>query len=159
MRKEERTDLFYMYNPNMFYNPYQQAPYNNSNVFNGNGANGNNPMFQGNNNNPSMNTSNNSLPFILINSPDEARRYIPNLNSTVYLKDTNSSLLFEKTCDSQGKTTLRVFELKEMDLGSDNKAVAKPQMATMNDLEKLSNDLNAKLEELKKGMVINNDTK
>lgn len=92
----------------------------------------------------------NQIPFVLINGVDEAKRYIPNINSTVYLRDTNSSLLFEKTCDSQGRTIMRTFELKEMNLDQDNKPVAKPEMATKQDLVDLANGIANRFSDLEK---------
>lgn len=111
----------------------------------------NNPYFNPNMYNPGYQQQvSNTIPFILINGVDEAKRYIPNLNSTVYLRDTNSSLLFEKTCDSQGRTIMRTFELKEMNLDQDNKPVAKPEVATKQDLLDLANGIGTRFSNLEK---------
>lgn len=88
---------------------------------------------------------NNTLPLLLVNGIDEARRYLVNINSTIYLRDTNSNLIFEKTCDSQGRTIMRTFEMKEVNINEQNQVVDKPQVAYKKDLDELYSKIEALL--------------
>ena len=102
------------YNP--YYNPYQQYPYT-----------GNNQNYQ------QMQTPNyyqqqpiqqtqpvqtNYLPLTFVNGIEGAKAYIVGARQTIYLKDSDSNLLFEKKADDQGQCTLIAYELKHIDLNN-----------------------------------------
>lgn len=58
----------------------------------------------------------NYIPLTFINGIEGAKAFIVGANQVVYLKDSDSNVLYEKKADAQGRYTLTAYELKEIDL-------------------------------------------
>lgn len=99
---------------NPYYNPYQQYPYTNGfgnqQIQNHNIPNNYNTPNQ----NQQIQTS--YLPLTFVNGIEGAKAFIVAPNQVIYLKDSDSNVLFEKKADQQGKYTLTAFELKAIDI-------------------------------------------
>ena len=126
---------------NPYYNPYQQYPY----------TQGNTQQFQMPQQPQAQVQQTNYLPLTFVNGIEGAKAFIVNPNQVIYLKDSDSNLLFEKKADSQGKYTITVFELKQVDY---SRPVQKPvetpiNYATIDDLTKLLVRLENMINELK----------
>lgn len=126
---------------NPYYNPYQQYPY----------TQGNTQQFQMPQQPQAQVQQTNYLPLTFVNGIEGAKAFIVNPNQVIYLKDSDSNLLFEKKADSQGKYTITAFELKQVDY---NRPVQKPvetpiNYATIDDLTKLQVRLENMINEIK----------
>ena len=108
---------------NPYYNPYQQYPYTN--------GYGNQQNYQ------QVQQQTSYLPLTFINGIEGAKAFIVAPNQTVYLKDSDSNILYEKRADQQGKYTLVAYELKPIDLSSNNVVSTKTEYATTSDLNAL----------------------
>ena len=105
-------------------------------------------------------TQTNYLPLTFVNGIEGAKAFIVGANQVVYLKDSDSNILFEKKADYQGKYTLNAFELKNIDINNIGKPVVVEQnleVVTKNDLNALEtvfvermNNLSSQLEKLVK---------
>ena len=130
---------------NPYYNPYQQYPYTQGN---------NNMQYQQAYQQPQVQMQQqqtNYLPLTFVNGIEGAKAFIVNPNQVIYLKDSDSNLLFEKKADSQGKYTITAFELKQVDY---SRPVQKPvetpvNYATIDDLTKLQVRLENMINEIK----------
>lgn len=60
-----------------------------------------------------------SVIFALVNGIDDAKAYILQPNQTAYLKDNNSTFLYEKRADQQGRYTLETYDLVKLDKNED----------------------------------------
>ena len=120
---------------NPYYNPYQQYPYTQNTM-----------QYQQPQPQPQVQT--NYLPLTFINGIEGAKAFIVHPNQTVYLKDSDSNLLFEKRADSQGKYTITAFELKQVDY---TKPAVQPvtNYATLEDLNNLQVKLEAMINSMK----------
>ena len=106
---------------NPYFNPYQQYPYTNGfgnqqvqpqNIQN---------TYNTPNQNQQMQTS--YLPLTFVNGIEGAKAFIVAPNQVIYLKDSDSNILFEKKADQQGKYTLTAFELKPIDINNIGKPI------------------------------------
>lgn len=52
--------------------------------------------------------------FAYVNGVEDAKTFIVSPNSTYFLRDTNSNLCFEKRADANGKWTMKVYNLVEV---------------------------------------------
>lgn len=57
--------------------------------------------------------------FSFVNGIDDAKAYILQPNQTAYLKDNNSTFLYEKRADQQGRYTLETYDLVKLDKNED----------------------------------------
>ena len=131
---------------NPYYNPYQQYPYT---------MQPQQPQQQYH-----QPQQTNYLPLTFVNGIEGAKAFIVGANQVVYLKDSDSNILFEKKADYQGKYTLNAFELKNIDINNIGKpVVVEPnlEVVTKNDLNALEtvfvermNNLSSQLEKLVK---------
>lgn len=131
---------------NPYYNPYQQYPYTAQQSYQQLQYQQPNQVQQ-----PQMQQAQtNYLPLTFVSGIEGAKAFIVPANSIIYLKDSESNLLFEKKADAQGKYTMTAFELKQVDLNNPNKNndVQQPQVeyltkkdlkdyATFEDINKL----------------------
>ena len=79
----------------------------------------------------------NYLPLTFVNGIEGAKAFIVNPNQVIYLKDSDSDVLFEKKADSQGKYTLLAYKLTQVDINNIGKTnVVVPQIKTDNFLTK-----------------------
>lgn len=139
---------------NPYYNPYQQYPYTNytqtnqnHNVMQPNYNSNATPTYPTQNSQP-IQTS--YLPLTFVNGVEGAKAFIVGANQIIYLKDSDSNILFEKKADQQGKYTLTAFELKPIDINNIGKDTVKNPISTDRFIMKedikdfvTKNDLNA----------------
>ena len=101
---------------NPYFNPYQSYPYTQQQT----------PQTQ----------PTNYLQLTFINGIEGAKAFIVAPNQTIYLKDSDSNILYEKKADAQGRYTLTAFELKQVELNTPTPTQPTPY-ATTNDLNAL----------------------
>ena len=58
------------------------------------------------------------LPLTFVNGVEGAKAFIVGANQIIYLKDSDSNILFEKKADAQGKYTLTAFKLEKVDINN-----------------------------------------
>lgn len=138
------------YNP--YYNPYQQYPYTNNaqNYQQGQPTNYYNqqPIQQPSQQMAQQQTT--YLPLTFVNGIEGAKAFIVGANQIIYLKDSDSNILFEKKADNQGKYTLTAYRLDSIDINNIGKDTNANPISTdrfimkddIKDFVKLS-DLNA----------------
>lgn len=77
----------------------------------------------------------NYLPLTFVNGIEGAKAFIVPANSTVFLKDSDSNVLFEKKADAQGKYTLIAYTLTQIkDINNIGKEL--PQETQVNTISK-----------------------
>lgn len=87
----------------------------NNNMYNNNPYIYGNPYYQMpsyyNNHYQQQPQQTNYMPLTFVNGIEGAKAFIVPANSVVYLKDSDSTILFEKKADQQGKYTLLAYNL------------------------------------------------
>ena len=68
---------------------------------------------------------------------DEAKKYQMYPGGIVYLKDQEAPYIYLKTCDPQGKTTIRAFSLLEVDVNK----IRDSKYITREDFDEFKNDI------------------
>ena len=128
----------------MNYNQYNQYPYTNYNYQQPN-MNMQYQQVQ-----PQQQTT--YLPLTFVNGIEGAKAFIVGANQTIYLKDSDSNVLFEKKADSQGKYTILAYELKPLELSNIGKETKVEQInyMTFEDFKKYEMKFEKTIEELKK---------
>ena len=116
---------------NNYNNPYNQYPYTN-NVYQ--------PQYQ----QPQQTTY---LPLTFVNGIEGAKAFIVGANQTVYLKDSDSNILYEKRADQQGRYTLTAYEMNKIDMNNPT-PVKYAQICDLNALNEKVNILSSKVEKL-----------
>lgn len=81
-------------------------------------------------------------PLTFVNGTEGAKAYIIPINSTIYLRDSDSDKIFIKSSDSQGRLTLRTYRLIE-----DNNEIPSNSFATRDELRNLEEKI-AKLQSM-----------
>ena len=125
---------------NPYFNPYQQYPYTQ-------------PTQQ-------QTPMTNYLQLTFINGIEGAKAFIVAPNQTIYLKDSDSNILYEKKADAQGRYTLTAFELKPVEINTPT-APVKTEYATTSDLNALKSffteQVNILSSEIKKAVRTQNN--
>ena len=128
---------------NPYFNPYQQYPYTQ-------------PTQQ-------QTPMTNYLKLTFINGIEGAKAFIVAPNQTIYLKDSDSNILYEKKADAQGRYTLTAFELKPVEINTPT-APVKTEYATTSDLNALKsffteqvNILSSEIKKAVKSEVLSNE--
>lgn len=128
---------------NPYFNPYQQYPYTQ-------------PTQQ-------QTPITNYLQLTFINGIEGAKAFIVAPNQTIYLKDSDSNILYEKKADAQGRYTLTAFELKPVEINTPT-APVKTEYATTSDLNALKsffteqvNILSSEIKKAVKSEVLSNE--
>jgi hypothetical protein len=128
---------------NPYFNPYQQYPYTQ-------------PTQQ-------QTPMTNYLQLTFINGIEGAKAFIVAPNQTIYLKDSDSNILYEKKADAQGRYTLTAFELKPVEINTPT-APVKTEYATTSDLNALKsffteqvNILSSEIKKAVKSEVLSNE--
>ena len=116
---------------NNYNNPYNQYPYTN-NVYQ--------PQYQ----QPQQTTY---LPLTFVNGIEGAKAFIVGANQVVYLKDSDSNILYEKRADQQGRYTLTAYEMNKIDMNNPT-PVKYAQICDLNALNENVNILSGKVEKL-----------
>ena len=108
---------------NPYFNPYNQYPYSQ-------------PQPQ----------QTNYLPLTFVSGIEGAKAFIVAPNQTVYLKDSDSNILYEKKADAQGRYSLTAYEMKPVNDTSKQQI----EFATTSDLTALKSMLTEKIDILSK---------
>lgn len=132
---------------NPYYNPYQQYPYTQGNTQ----GTQQYTQYQQMPQQPQLQQpQTNYLPLTFVSGIEGAKAFIVPANSVIYLKDSESNLLFEKKADSQGKYTMTAFELKQVDPSNPNKNNSNAQQPNVDYLTKKDLKDYATLEDINK---------
>ena len=108
---------------NPYFNPYNQYPYSQ-------------PQPQ----------QTNYLPLTFVSGIEGAKAFIVAPNQVVYLKDSDSNILYEKKADAQGRYSLTAYEMKPVNDTSKQQG----EFATTSDLAALKSMLTEKIDILSK---------
>lgn len=108
---------------NPYFNPYNQYPYTQP-----------------------QQPQTNYLPLTFISGIEGAKAFIVAPNQVVYLKDSDSNILYEKKADAQGRYSLTAYEMKPVNDTSKQQS----QYATTSDLDALKTMLTEKIDILSK---------
>lgn len=108
---------------NPYFNPYNQYPYSQP-----------------------QQPQTNYLPLTFISGIEGAKAFIVAPNQTVYLKDSDSNILYEKKADAQGRYSLTAYEMKPVNDTSKQQI----EFATTSDLTALKSMLTEKIDILSK---------
>ena len=108
---------------NPYFNPYNQYPYSQP-----------------------QQPQTNYLPLTFISGIEGAKAFIVAPNQTVYLKDSDSNILYEKRADAQGRYSLTAYEMKPVNDTSKQQS----EFATTSDLTALKSMLTEKIDILSK---------
>ena len=105
---------------NPYFNPYNQYPYSQPQ-----------PQPQ----------QTNYLPLTFVSGIEGAKAFIVAPNQVIYLKDSDSNILYEKRADAQGRYSLVAYEMKPV---NDSKPTS--DYATSSDLNALKSMLTEKID-------------
>ena len=108
---------------NPYFNPYNQYPYTHP-----------------------QQPQTNYLPLTFISGIEGAKAFIVAPNQVVYLKDSDSNILYEKKADAQGRYSLTAYEMKPVNDTSKQQS----EFATTSDLTALKSMLTEKIDILSK---------
>jgi hypothetical protein len=108
---------------NPYFNPYNQYPYSQP-----------------------QQPQTNYLPLTFISGIEGAKAFIVAPNQVVYLKDSDSNILYEKRADAQGRYSLTAYEMKPVNDTSKQQS----EFATTSDLTALKSMLTEKIDILSK---------
>jgi hypothetical protein len=78
--------------------------------------------------------------YAVVNGIEDAKSFIVNPNCTVFLRDSNSNMCFEKWADAQGRYNMKIYNLVEVETNS--------EYIKHSDLNKLEEKIDAKLDAL-----------
>ena len=106
----------------------------------------NNPYFNPYQNYQYSQPQTNYLPLTFISGIEGAKAFIVAPNQTVYLKDSDSNILYEKKADAQGRYSLTAYEMKPVNDTSKQQI----EFATTSDLTALKSMLTEKIDILSK---------
>lgn len=110
-------------NYNNYQNPYNQYPYtayanNNNNMQYQQYAQQPQMQYQQQPTQQMSQQQTTYLPLTFVNGVEGAKAFIVGANQIIYLKDSDSNILFEKKADAQGKYTLTAFKLEKVDINN-----------------------------------------
>lgn len=87
-------------------------------------------------------------PLTYVNGIEGAKAFIVSPNQVVYLKDSDSNMLFEKRADQTGRYSLIAYEMNQIDMNSNKPTQNKMEYATKSELEQFREDFIARLNKL-----------
>jgi hypothetical protein len=94
----------------------------------------------------------NALPLVFVNGLIGAKSFVINQpNTTVYMRDSDSNMLYEKKANYEGRCTLKCYELKEVNMDEEGKIIKeeKPKnYVTKADIEELEAKINKAINDL-----------
>lgn len=104
------------------------------------------------------------LPMMLVTGIEGTKDIIVLPNQSVYLKDSDSDLMFLKQADAQGRYSLKAYDLKEIALEDVGKPAQSLNLITREDFEVFKKDLtesvkalNEKIDSVYKGKETSNE--
>lgn len=124
-------------------NPYNQYPYINNNY--GYQQPTYQPTYQPQYQNQYQQPQQNYIPLTFVSGIEGAKAFIVAPNQVVFLKDSDSDLIFQKKADAQGKYEMKAFHMTEVN--SDNNTVTNSSnYITKNDLNALESIFTNKID-------------
>lgn len=86
------------------------------------------------------------LPLTFVSGIEGAKAFIVGANQTVYLKDSDSNVLYEKKADAQGRYTLIAYELNKIE--NNTTSTKSIQICDLNAINEKLDILSSKVEKL-----------
>lgn len=86
------------------------------------------------------------LPLTFVSGIEGAKAFIVGANQTVYLKDSDSNILYEKKADAQGRYTLIAYELNKIE--NNTTSTKSVQICDLNAINEKLDILSSKVEKL-----------
>ena len=86
------------------------------------------------------------LPLTFVSGIEGAKAFIVGANQTVYLKDSDSNMLYEKKADAQGRYTLIAYELNKIE--NNTTPTKSVQICDLNAINEKLDILSSKVEKL-----------
>lgn len=86
------------------------------------------------------------LPLTFVSGIEGAKAFIVGANQTVYLKDSDSNVLYEKKADAQGRYTLIAYELNKIE--NNTTSTKSVQICDLNAINEKLDILSSKVEKL-----------
>ena len=80
-------------------------------------------------------------PLTFVNGIEGAKAFIVNPNQTIYLKDSDSDMLYVKTADAQGRCELKSFVLSTTESNNNQKPITPINYVTKEDLVALKDEI------------------
>lgn len=91
---------------------------------------------------------------VLFLTSDEAKAYIVPPNKRVMIMDVDKSVFYIKSADALGQSSTTPYKFEPLNNEQSKVEIdATPSFATLDDLQKLKSDIDATIEELKKGLI------
>ena len=84
------------------------------------------------------------IPLTFVSGIEGAKAFIVGPNQTVYLRDSDSDIIFIKSADPQGRYTLKIYNLVPTE---EVKKTVKNEFASLEALEALKRDLEDRMNE------------
>lgn len=120
-------------------NPYNQYPYINNNY------GYQQPTYQPQYQNQYQQPQQNYIPLTFVSGIEGAKAFIVAPNQVVFLKDSDSDLIFQKKADAQGKYEMKAFHMTEVTDGN-NTVTNSSNYITKNDLNALESIFTNKID-------------
>lgn len=83
-----------------------------------------------------------TIPLTFVNGIEGAKAYIVPPNSTIYLRDSDSDMLFIKSSDPMGRSYLKAYKLEEVDENMTSKSFKQEDYVKISDFKALQEDFN-----------------
>lgn len=83
-----------------------------------------------------------TIPLTFVNGIEGAKAYIVPPNSTIYLRDSDSDMLFIKSSDPMGRSYLKTYKLEEIDENMTSRTFKQEDYVKMSDFKALQEDFN-----------------
>ena len=58
--------------------------------------------------------------YAIVNGIEDVRNFIVNPNCSVFLRDTNTNMCYEKWADAQGRYSMKIYKLMEVETKSED---------------------------------------
>ena len=124
-------------------NPYNQYPYINNNY--GYQQPTYQPTYQPQYQNQYQQPQQSYIPLTFVSGIEGAKAFIVAPNQVVFLKDSDSDLIFQKKADAQGKYEMKAFHMTEVTDGN-NTVTNSSNYITKNDLNALESIFTNKID-------------
>lgn len=94
----------------------------------------------------------NFIPMTFVNGIEGAKAHImTQLNSTIYLKDSDSDLMFVKSCDNEGKCSIKTYKMKEVVEATSIKDIKENEYITKEEFNSFKSDMEKLIESIRGG--------
>ena len=82
------------------------------------------------------------IPLTFVNGIEGAKAYIVPANSTIYLRDSDSNMLFIKSSDPMGRSYLKAYRMEEIDENQTSMSFKQEDYVKISDFRALQEDFN-----------------